>query len=207
MRSYTILKACQRSPDVLIWSALCWKELWTQPNQSVNQSIDHIGQLYENIQFIKLSSSKRILNLWHASLLYVELSTKVYACWNKGCTLWWIFQQPGVIEPSLHFLNTLPMASESLCSFRKCPHQKKLLDKLGYEYYYRFKHAKSEAFNLVFLAGAYILTMGAVRFSRNNRVYLGVTRTLSWRLKWRQDHWWCISRQQIMCCRAIDCSL
>ena len=53
----------------------------------------------------------RILGIWNASLLHVEIS-----CWNSRNTWEWIFHQPIVIESCFNSWNTLCVVSESSCN-------------------------------------------------------------------------------------------
>ena len=56
------------------------------------------------------------LNLSHASLLHVELFTKVSTCWDSRCPLKYIFHGPVTIERCFSLFNTLSGADEAGCS-------------------------------------------------------------------------------------------
>ena len=65
---------------------------------------------------------------WH---IIVEISTEVCTSCNNKCTLQWISQQPMMIETCFNFLNTLPMANESICITWIYLHWKKLIYEFG----------------------------------------------------------------------------
>ena len=76
---------------------------------------DHLRAcLHVDIQSLLVRQEQSDINLYHAELLHVDISTGG----SIRCTLQWISQQPVMIEQCFNFSNTLPGDDESVCIIR-----------------------------------------------------------------------------------------
>ena len=104
----------------------CWQYhlyWWNEPYiQAASQPLPP-GLLTEN-----LGRPVNILdkphNLYYTALLHADIYTEVCTCSSSRCTIYWIFQQPILIELCFEFLNILPGAYEYVCIMKIYLHWK-----------------------------------------------------------------------------------
>ncbi len=71
-------------------------------NNLKNQENKKSGRSLSNYR-----TDTNMINLYHANLLHVEISTEVYTCLNSRCEIQWIPEYPVMIGRCCDFLNTL----------------------------------------------------------------------------------------------------